>query len=472
MISFEFFMKLYESDTFEKARKLAINSWLNIYNRKHSDDKKTINDVPDGIGNAKNKTELMNAISSWKNSENNLYKVAFNNVSNILKGSTDTDTDNQDNQNDTNDNQDTDSTDNTQDNQDNQNDTDDTQDTDSTEYEEHLKDVIDDPSKGSNDDLNSADFFELTDRKKAEKIALNNAEQKELERRQKELDTSYEKTRAQNFEKIMQSIGDLLDSLFPDVKIGDSLASIGTKSTENKEKEVEFESKVQQINDNCEDAEDEKKKYTERKIENVKNDYKYKLDNLKITDDEFAKTIQSKCSHEYNSFIQKEKLLNSKYKECTDLWNKINAYEERVYNLTDEEKETYEKLKKDYESLVDERNSLNDEVSELQNAYNKAYAKAKKDIKDDIEKLKEKKRNDLLQQRDNEINLISSELKKYQSDLKVSRDNLISYMKEIQNKYDKSNMPKDVIENITKLNKKLKDALGGEGKTEDDDLEW
>ena len=45
-------------------------------------------------------------------------------------------------------------------------------------------------------------------------------------------------------------------------------------------------------------------------------------------------------------------------------------------------------------------------------------------------------------------------------------------MKEIQNKYDKSNMPKDVIENITKLNKKLKDALGGEGKTEDDDLEW
>ena len=320
--------------------------------------------------------------------------------------------------------------------------------------------------------MNSAEFFELTDRKKAEKIALNNAEQKELERRQKELDTSYEKARAQNFEKIMQSIGDLLDSLFPDVKIGDSLTSIGAKSTENKEKEVEFESKVQQINDNCEDAEDEKKKYTERKIENIKNDYKYKLDNLKITDDEFAKTIQSKCSHEYNSFIQKEKLLNSKYKECTDLWNKINAYEERVYNLTDEEKETYEKLKKDYESLVDERNSLNDEVTELQNAYNKAYAKAKKDIKDDIEKLKEKKRNDLLQQRDNEINLISSEFKKYQSDLKVSRDNLISYMKEIQNKYDKSNMPKDVIENITKLNKKLKDALGGEGKTEDDDLEW
>ena len=471
MISFEFFMNLYESDTFEKARKLAINSWLNIYNRKHSDDKKTINDVPDGIGNAKNKTELMNAISSWKNSENNLYRVAFNNVSNILKGSTDTD--NQDNQ-------DTDSTDDTQDNQDNQdndnqdNQDNDNQDTDSTDDtdKEHLKDVIDDPSKGSNDDLNSAEFFELTDRKKAEKIALNNAEQKELERRQKELDTSYEKTRAQNFEKIMQSIGDLLDSLFPDVKIGDSLTSIGAKSTENKEKEVEFESKVQQINDNCEDAEDEKKKYTERKIENIKNDYKYKLDNLKITDDEFAKTIQSKCSHEYNSFIQKEKLLNSKYKECTDLWNKINAYEERVYNLTDEEKETYEKLKKDYESLVDERNSLNDEVTELQNAYNKAYAKAKKDIKDDIEKLKEKKRNDLLQQRDNEINLISSEFKKYQSDLKVSRDNLISYMKEIQNKYDKSNMPKDVIENITKLNKKLKDTLGGEGKTEDDDLEW
>lgn len=465
MISFEFFMNLYEaneSDTFEKARKLAITSWLNIYNKKH-DDKKTVNDVPDGIANAKNKTELMNAISSWKNSENNLYRVAFNNVSNILKGSTDTD--------DTQDTQDTQDTDSTDDTQDNQNDTDDTQDTDSTD-KEHLKDVIDDPSKGSNDDLNSAEFFELTDRKKAEKIALNNAEQKELERRQKELDTSYEKTRAQNFEKIMQSIGDLLDSLFPDVKIGDSLASIGTKSTENKEKEVEFESKVQQINDNCEDAEDEKKKYTERKIENIKNDYKYKLDNLKITDDEFAKTIQSKCSHEYNSFIQKEKLLNAKYKECADLWDKIGTYEVREYNLTDEEKETYEKLKKDYDSLLDERKLLNDEVSELQNAYNKAYVKAKKDIKDDIEKLKEKKRNDLLQQRDNEINLISSEFKKYQSDLKVSRDNLISYMKEIQNKYDKSNMPKDVIENITKLNKKLKDTLGGEGKTEDDDLEW
>lgn len=72
-----------QDQIFNKAKQLALNAYVKNANKNNPEVKKTIKDAPDRIKNAKDKSELMNAISSWASGANPIYKGAYQTIKSL-----------------------------------------------------------------------------------------------------------------------------------------------------------------------------------------------------------------------------------------------------------------------------------------------------------------------------------------------------------------------------------------------------
>lgn len=440
MISFEEYLFLNEKENnaneLNKIKTIARTAWLNA----HKDDPDAKNKIPKSITNAKDVSEIMDAIKNWKNSNDNILKTAYNKIHNSKTNNVE-------------DNDDDDS-----ENKDKSQEPDDEVKNELEDIRKQVEKALENPAAADPAILDSSEFVAQYDEKLASKMA-------ELEAKIENNDNLIRKTaqenaekRAENFKSVMEVLGDLLKIFLPDLDTG-SLSKMGDNAVEAQKQKTQQENAIANFDSKVKDATKNIESEYQASLKSIRETEKLEIDAIKNKKGLFSAEIQDKCKLELDTLNFHNNHIKDIQQMKKEIEKQLLPYENKTV-LTPLDK----RLKKDLESQLNdiERNLITAKSDMLvaRNKYEEKLERETKAREKDIEKWRENEIRKIKEKHDIERQELEVYSKKKKSNINNRRDEFINYLKFSSSKYpDQREMPVEVRKKLQEYQTKFQEAL-------------
>ena len=452
---------------FQRAKSVAQSAWLKNKKKKNPKTDLTIADAPDGIKQAQNYSELLQSISSWKDTDEPIYKGAYSTITSIGKSLDNTSDEGKErfkkfketsDKQDAEENQDSETSQDTENDQDTKEienssdngDVETSQDPDAEQLQKEVQKHLDkDFEKERNDK-----FQEILGNVDAQKIKVADAKAKQTKKNsadtifQAQID--YQNAR----KKVLGALSELIKLLFNGVDT--------SKITSDADKEIEkitqrqalhskikelpkaYEKQIKEKENVYEIAFEESKEVTNSEIEKINVDYPDSVKDMKIEHkqkrDEYEKALKKENEEKYKD--------EEEYQQFKELGNK------KASELTSEEREQLDTLNKKFgiESQMEEwdsKNKLdNEEIEKITKEWReRQIAQAKASLENHI--------NDLKARREKELQL-----------LRTQKENMLDEIENYKKVLDKGGDETKIAQRILKMSMETANVNGNDDEEE------
>ena len=454
---------------FQGAKKIAQSAWLRNANKKAKKEggtAKSISDAPEGIKNAKNYSELLKSISSWKDDDNTIHNNAYSTITSMGKSldktskekenaedkkDIETSQGEQDAENDqgvenTSDNQDTE---NGEEKQDSEN-AETSQDTGAEQLQKEVQKHLDNDYEKEREEK----FKELLPTSDKQNIKVANA--KERQAKKDAADVIFQKQKDYQLarKKVLESLSELIKLLFNDIDTS-KITGEADKEIEKITQKQAMHHKVKQLpkvwdnqikarEDFCKTLIEEGQEIIDAQIEKINVDFPPSVKDLKIEHkqkrDEYIKTLRKEKEEKFKD--------NEKYQQFKELGNK------KLTELTTEEQKQFKTLNDEFGidkqmEEWDEQNKLdNEEIEKMTKEWReRQIAQAKESLK--------RKREELEKDRDEDI-----------KKLKRQKDEMLEEIENYKKTLDRGGDEQKVAQRILKMSMDFANVNDKEEETE------